>query len=501
MYPQRGLYPEDAYELEGSGSFLIPAKARAEARAAQFARHEAQRKLHCIPDMPGSLLLSGIAMAACMGVSIIGMVWLVNAARRANDDDRSIRASTQPMTPRFGPNDAVNQGTSRKKPNLDVLDGMRTLLVTYVILMHYPKNIPFGLGNLVVMGWPMQFFFVLSGFILYYVNEDKVEKFSFASGAKLVTRRLVRLIPLYQVAISIEFLTAVALGLNGKPFIAWPIQALFLQTLFSFKVCGEMQPGKEWALNYLHFAQNGLGWFTAALIWMSCLFPFLYNYMRKAGSTDTWAMLILTLICRSIPEILHPTWGHWGQGSMHLFVFLPLRLLEFAAGMLTAQAVGGSDPESSARTFRGWGWIFDGLLLIGLATVHWPMLFGHEKNTGYGVFYTGDFYVTAIWCLVCAAARLATEQGVNGFMSTGPLYFLISLWPLRALAQYSFAAYILQSTVLTFWDPGFPWNVFIVWVLGFLASIVIEKPLRKWVDVKLSETSKKLPRGAQASHG
>jgi len=365
------------------------------------------------------------------------------------------------------------------------------------------------------MGWPMQFFFVLSGFILYYVNEDKYERFSFASGAKLVTRRLVRLIPLYQVAIVVEYLTALARGLNGRPFIAWPIHALFMQTFFSLKVCGEMQAGKEWALNYLHFAQNGLGWFTAALIWMSCLFPFLYNGVRKAGP-DTIPVLIITLVCRSIPEMLHPTWGHWGQGNMHLFVFLPLRVLEFLAGMLTAQAAAGLQSDSSAWTFRGWGWIYDALLLVGLASVHWPVLFGH-KDVTYGVYYTGDFYVTAIWCLVCFAARLATEQADAearesaarlaieqadadardseseiGFISTGPLYWLISSWPLRTLAQYSFAAYILQSTVLTFWDPGFPWNLVIVWMIGYVATTVVEKPLRTWVDRKLRTPSTKL---------
>merc|ERR1719262_1668002 len=153
-------------------------------------------------------------------------------ASRTNDDTANQIVLENPRL--------QNQVAARpKKPNLDVLDGMRTLLVTYVILMHYPKNIPFGLGNMVVMGWPMQFFFVLSGFILYYVNEDKYERFGFGSGAKLVTRRLVRLIPLYQVAIVVEYMTAVARGLNGRPFIAWPIHALFMQTFFSLKVCGE----------------------------------------------------------------------------------------------------------------------------------------------------------------------------------------------------------------------------------------------------------------------
>lgn len=454
----RGLYPVDAYELQAA-QFLAPSEAP----------KERTRVAHCISDMPGSLFWSGIMMAIGIGITIVAIIWLVHAASTTNDG-------------------SINQvAASPKKPNLDVLDGMRTLLVTYVVLMHYPTNLPYGLEKLIVMGWPMQFFFVLSGFILYYVYEDKYERFGFASGAKLITRRLVRLVPLYQVAIVVEYMTAVARGLNGRPFIAWPLHSLFLQTFFSFKVCGDMQPGKEWALNYLHFAQNGLGWFTAALIWMSCLFPFLYNIQRKAELGQTCAILFVIIVCRSIPEIMHPIWGHWGQGNMHLFVFLPLRLLEFVAGMLTAQAVKGLHPESSIRAMRGWGWIFDGLLLIGLVAVHWPVLADHEKTT-YGVYYTGDFYVTALWCFVCAAARLATEQYTTSFLN-GPLYWLISSWPLRSLAQYSFAAYILQSTVLTFWDPGFPWNLVIVWVIGFVATTVIERPLRKWVDCKLRTPS------------
>lgn len=474
--PQRGLYPEDAYNLEIS-QFLVP-------KTQRNPQDPTQRKppdplqMHCISDMPGSFLLSTSMMVAGVCITCAAVMYLVHMASRTNDDTTNQIVVENPRL--------QNQVAARpKKPNLDALDGMRTLLVTYVIVMHYPKNLPFGLDKFIVMGWPMQFFFVLSGFILYYVCEDKHRTFDFTSGAKLVTRRLVRLVPLYQVAMLVEFMWSVASHLRapGKPFIAWPIHALFLQTLLPLKVCGEMQQGKEWALNYLHFAQNGIGWFTAALVWMSCLFPFLYNLQKKFNHGQTVAILFWLLVCRSIPEILHPTWGHWGKGNMHLFVFLPLRLLEFHAGMLAAQVVRDLPLESGIRTMRGWGWVFDGLLLTGLTVVHWPVVVNHEHGT-YGVYYTGDFFITGLWCLVCVACRLATEQGVSHFAS-GPFFWLLSSWPLCALAQYSFAAYILQSIVLTGWDPGFPWNVCIVWAIGFVASKVIEKPLRKMVDLKL----------------
>lgn len=332
----------------------------------------------------------------------------------------------------------------------------------------------------------MQFFFPLSGFVMTYVAESKRDMFTYSSGMQFITQRLVRLVPLYQLGMICTFIRIYYFEYDGvcranacRPLIAWPLNAMFLQAFLPVRVCGFPTDHPSW--NYMHFNAHGIAWFTACLIWISSLFPCLYNIRPRRGVFQSLAVLAIVLVCRALPELLQPSWSMWGHGPFHLYAFAPLRLFEFFAGIVAA-SVSSSLPQKVAEC-NWWGWIFDVLLLLVLFEV-----FVVSEYWGIGALYTGDFFSTGLWCLVFISARFAAdrETPLSGIRSGGPLFLCLSWWPLVALAKYSFGVYMVHEVLLRAMPgTGFPCSVVLTWVLGAGVTMAIEEPLQKYVASKL----------------
>merc|ERR1719420_424056 len=108
----------------------------------------------CIADPFSSFLTAGVAMLLGMAC-VTASCW---AAAAASAGGGGVRAA-QP----------------HRRPKVDCLDGMRTVVATYVILYHQQTWLPRVLASCVHQGqWSMQLFFVLSGFVLHRAAEGKL---------------------------------------------------------------------------------------------------------------------------------------------------------------------------------------------------------------------------------------------------------------------------------------------------------------------------------------
>jgi peptidoglycan/LPS O-acetylase OafA/YrhL len=367
----------------------------------------------------------------------------------------------------------------KSRPKMDALDGLRTVLVTYTILHHQAAWMPWWLHAVFRVGhWSMQFFFVLSGFVLFYVAEGKLSSYNRCAGFALAARRLARLLPAYFIALLWLYALAYFRIVAGMPFLAWPLQALCVQTLLPVKVCGPIEVDPRWdGANYMHFAANYVGWFTSAVVLLSLCFPLLFNGTRGWGARSTYALLASVVILRSVPTLLHEQLPTRGEG-LDLYVFAPLRLLEFLAGMLSAQLC--STMTSSTLAWTGWGWVFDVALAVG---VMWPFAAPSAEPPH------GDFFLVAVFCLACIAARGAVEAAQGGVVS-GLLGPALSSGVLVWLAERSFAAYILQVPVRyslpnSWMVHAWPLHCVITWLVGLLCCAVVEKPIRDAMETLL----------------
>jgi len=439
-----------------------------------------QAKVACLPDLPGGRLMAGGTMAggimltACLTVAL--MYYLIHK-----------RADAKLVLP--GPNDNVplGDGTGSMRPAkakpkrvyMHTLDGMRTLLVTAVIFAHYPVGLPSICKHF--LGWPMQFFFVLSGFVAQQQAEGN-EQFTWLSGWTYVARRLGRILPLYQLALVFQFALAVYGNRGCQPVAAWPMNALLLQVIFPVQVCGNVDGIAAWTLGYTHFNGNGPAWFAACIVWFSCLFPLLYNGRPRSGGLWMLGALVVLLCCREVPDIIHPKWGTYGGGP-HLYAMSLIRLMEYTAGMWAAQLATDIGRRWSGMTC--WCWVFDGAVVLLVAMIYVSLQYLGSTWT-----CSGDYHLTALCCFVCIAARLAAEipeesrEGLRGAV----LHRVIGSFPLTYLARFSFAAYIFQTSFMSFTDgdQNFYFHRFcLLWMFSVFATIYIEEPIRLAAEARL----------------
>jgi len=423
-------------------------------------------------------------MAGCIALTAGVTVALMCYVIRKRDDALALPGPAGTSGPgsdgRPADEGAGSMKPAKKKPiYMYSLDGLRTLLVTAVIFAHYPLGLPSICKHF--LGWPMQFFFVLSGFVAQVQQENGAESFSWLSGLTYVARRLARILPLYQLALVFQYALAVYGNRGCQPVSAWPANALLFQVFFPVRVCGEAD--LAWTMGYTHFNGNGPAWFAACIIWFSCLYPVLYNVRPRSGGMWTFGALVAILACRAVPDIVNPAWGTYGSGYPHLYAMSPIRLMEYTAGIWAAQVAG-----EAAHRWSDWGcwcWLFDFALVVLCGMIYVSLVYMHSTWT-----CSGDYHITALCCLVCIAARLAasmpeeSRQGVRGAV----LHRLIGSTPLTYLARFSFAAYIFQTSFMSFTDAdqNFYLHRFcLLWLFSVFATFYIEEPIRLAAEARL----------------
>eukprot|EP00929_Paragymnodinium_shiwhaense_P009819 TRINITY_DN114185_c0_g1_i1.p1 TRINITY_DN114185_c0_g1~~TRINITY_DN114185_c0_g1_i1.p1 ORF type:complete len:521 (+),score=65.28 TRINITY_DN114185_c0_g1_i1:79-1641(+) len=450
-----------------SGQATVPAVVSAPAPVQSYS---------CMPDIPGSLATTGLAM-------LMGMLLVWTLVGFLMEQHPSAEESIAAAAGASGPRPA-------RRPTIKSLDGMRTVLITYIIIVHFPTDSPTSLLSVLHdPGWSMQFFMVLSGFVAMYVMEGKADSFTWSTGCQWLGRRLARLAALHHAAILLDYVRVSYIGgeciaNQCRPLAAWPMNAMFMQGIFPLRICGMPTDHPSW--NYVHFNANGVGWFAACLAWISVAFPVLYNHRPRSSMDLKFGLLFIVVALRISGEVWCPTWAMWGgAGFLHPYAFMPLRLLEFWAGMLTAQVA--SQMTAQGQTWQYWGWVFDVSLVLGFAGVAYTM-----RNFGASPLRTGEYYMTPIWCIVCAAAALAVQipEKDRQSLSSGPLHEVLSSVHMTYLAQYSYGAYQLHQvtlrTLFTVGAPaflqGFPSNALVGWIAGILATKFIEVPAMDFIE-------------------
>lgn len=353
--------------------------------------------------------------------------------------------------------------------------------------------------------------FVLSGFVAAYVHQCAASgpsDFDVDTTRKLVVRRLTRLCPAYFAALLLVAGVIAHRG-GGEPFLAWPVQALLLQSLMPVTVCGPWDTG-HWSHNFLPFSANGEGWFVSAILIASLCFPLLHNIRPRNGFWATLRALLFVTMLRSTPTFL--TMAGWCPFST--YVFAPVRVLEFSAGMLGAQLF--QEMPVWMAECGAWDWIFDASLFCAGIPI-WFLGYWHSWAACESMH--GDFFLTIVFCVTCMSARGVAEQSAEcgsravqahfllrpceekergcecqcGVRSFGgaPLSGLLTSKLLVLPAMYSYQAFIFQEIFCAglamlpvylrlWWIP-----VTAPWVVAVLSVHCLEEPLRCLVEARL----------------
>lgn len=350
------------------------------------------------------------------------------------------------------------------------LNGLRVLFIARVILSHYFEEDPECILGLQLAEFykymPMAFFTVLSGF-MRTISIKESGGFGVDAWLLYAVKVIARLGPAYWLAIVLKSY----LGGFQRPYLLWPAQAAFMQAFMPFHMEGGY-------FDYFPLAGGiGVGWFVSCIVICSCIFPGVFNMSLWLGTHEKkWRGVACILILLALRFALDYTIRQDQNGYV--------RLVEFFMGMLTAQVCSLMDRE--IVQWQGWGWVFDGLMVVFMTT---PLFVDKiPKGSGtepwrYGI---APCFAPLLWCILVTAAWAAAQHaGLQGQPSSGLLGKLVSLRPLTSLAEYSFGAYIYQHVAMDFATQYIDgschslWiGVILSWGMAFASEKLFEKHFR-----------------------
>lgn len=429
---------------------------------------------------------SGISFTFCCTFVAMCLVWLVCYALLPPKHCMNTPTETVPLQ------SPETSSSKARVPRLLALDGLRVIFVTNVIVAHMgPKEVKAWTGWILpTPGVTMAFFMMLSGFVRCQSALGKPGRYNWSDYRNHIVRIIARFVPGYQVALIARAVARWSDG-NLQPFLAWPLQALFAQNFFPFKVCAKDHHSVE--SYYLVFGGNGLGWFVSGVIISSVMFPLLYDHRPGGGrekSESHFTLVLCTLVAalagvtvlsKSLPS---------GVVGVH---FAPVFVLKFWSGMLCAQLFAEMIPRVQA--WRGWGWVFDAAFICSTGMFQ-TMVRGETVP-----FAGSDLVLFSFLLLGARGAAAATTDGSagsnsNGFFNVfgwahnGILINIFSSRPFTALAEYSFGAYIYQwlaHDLLRVFFNVTPWWLPIpfAWGIAVMMEHVFEAPIRKAIESRI----------------
>jgi peptidoglycan/LPS O-acetylase OafA/YrhL len=361
------------------------------------------------------------------------------------------------------------------RPRLDGLTTLRFFAAFHVILFHlYVEGIltvgPWWYRNFASIGYVgVNFFYVLSGFILVYTYAG-----SDLDPRRFWQARFARVYPAYLFSLAVTapffFLTAPSLDL---PFFAWSMHHLLLASILALALLQSWVP--QGALTW-----NTVCWSLSVEAFFYALFPLLLNRTQAFSRrrlpfwiAGTW---LVSLSISAAYIVLHPD-GAANINSTdttlfwkNVLSFNPLvRLPEFVVGMLTCRLF-----LSSGRS-RGLGsiCILSGVSGVVLVTIFATQIPNPVISTG----LLSPAFAAIIY-------GVALQPRWTRFLAVAPLVYL---------GEASYSLYLLHSIVISSVLerlPHWPLAVRVVLCLGaaIAASLLtyksIEQPARKFLRPK-----------------
>ena len=368
------------------------------------------------------------------------------------------------------------------KPHYELLDGLRGVAALLVVIYHIFEGLAFaeatdGLGSGLITTLnhghiAVDFFFILSGFVISYAYDDRWNKMSMGEFFK---RRLIRLHPMLIMGAVIGAITFFAVGCERWDGSIAPTSWVMIAMLLTMFMVPAV-PGVPYEVrgNGEMFPLNGPGW--------SLFFEYIGNicyalFMRRM-STKVLAFFTVLL------GIAH-AWFFVGDVSQYDMIgvgwtidtvnfwggFIRM-LFPFSMGMLLARTF-------RPRKVKGAFWICTMALIVLFAVPYIPACNGISLNSLYEFLCIACIFPALIWLGACGSASGTTSK-VNRFLGdlSYPLY--IVHYPI----MYIFYAWLIKNDIYTL-EACWPVALLVVAssiTLAYLCLKLYDEPVRRWLS-------------------
>ena len=372
------------------------------------------------------------------------------------------------------------------KPHYHILDGLRGAAALMVVWYHVFEGFAFAEGSAIDVfnhGYlAVDFFFMLSGFVISYAYDDRWNKMSLGDFIK---RRLVRLHPMIVMGAVIGLTTFLLQGgvkwdgsvtpMSGV-VIAFLLTCCFIPawpgTMHEVRGNGEMFPlnGPAWSLFFEYIGNICYALFirrlsTKALSWLVVFLGAIYIWFAVTNVSG-YEMIGVG----------------WTIDTVNFFGGFLRMMFPFSLGMLLAR-------NFKPMKVRGIFWIAI-VALFGLFSVpFFPSTESVCVNGIYEMFCIMVAFPLLVWLGASGVTSDKTSTGVCKFLGdiSYPLY--IVHYPV----MYLFYAWLIKNQL---YKLGETWQVVacvytLNVVLAYTALKLYDEPVRKWLTSKLKIGMKK----------
>ena len=376
---------------------------------------------------------------------------------------------------------------SDTKPHYELLDGLRGVAAILVVFYHIFEGFSFaeltnaaGEGVISTLNHghiAVDFFFILSGFVISYAYDDRWGKMSIGDFFK---RRLIRLHPMVVMGALVGAATFVAVGCRQWDGDVAPTGFVALALLLTMFMVPAL-PGLPYEVrgNGEMFPLNGPAW----SLFFEYIGNILYALFIRRLSTKALAVLTVALgivhawfFVGNVSEYGCVGVG-WTIDSVNFWGGLVRMLFPFTMGMLLARTF---VPRKSK--IRGAFWIST-IILIAIFSMPYIASDGNVSvNSLYEVVCIAAIFPLIVWmgaCGVCGNGITARINKILGDISY-PLY--IVHYPI----MYIFYAWLIEEKRYTLGDT---WLVALMVVaasilLAFLLLKFYDEPVRRFLARK-----------------
>lgn len=367
------------------------------------------------------------------------------------------------------------------KPHYELLDGLRGVAALLVVFYHIFEGFSFaGGGTLITVinhGYlAVDFFFILSGFVIGYAYDDRWKKNLTLKG--FFKRRLIRLHPMIVMGAVIGCITFFIQGgvkWDGTQVATSAVMLALLLAMFFIPA----YPGAGYDVrgNGEMFSLNGPSWSLFFEYIGNILYALFIHRLSNKALTVLVILLGVGLSWFALSDVV--VYGMIGVGwtldGLNFWGGMLRMLFPFTLGMLISR---------NFRPFkvRGAFWICSVILLVLFCV---PYVEGHSPVCLNGVFEMVCI-VVIFPMLVCLGASGQTTDK----RSTRICKFLGDIsYPLYAIhypLMYLFYAWLIENKLYTLGET-WPMAALVYFgsiVLAYLCLKLYDEPVRKWLGRK-----------------
>ncbi|MFI9309620.1 acyltransferase family protein [Streptomyces triculaminicus] len=307
----------------------------------------------------------------------------------------------------------------------------------------------------------VSFFFVLSGFVLAWSARPR------DTVAGFWRRRFARIYPSHLATFGVATLTMIWMGTSLDPRIA----------LANLSLTQSWIPNrKEWWFGY-----NGVSWSLSCEFLFYLSFPFVLKAIRRFSTRGLWVTVVMGNLCVLLapPAADRIAQGTGWDPKFMLYIFPPVRLIEFLIGIAVALLVKNGD-------WRGPG-------LAASLALSVLIVFGPSHIMPFDFHWAADT-VIPYTLTIAAAARADVREEPSPFRNRITVY----------LGEVSFAFYLVHEIVifstdhfLTTHHLAIPLalHMGLVMAVSLLGAILLHEYVEKPGVRLLSGGRRKAPRG------